>query len=77
MVERILRVPQLGPRRAAAAASDAPLALAVDGASHELPSRHDCLHIETAGGLAEYRIEPATASAALDACLIELLPVAA
>ena len=57
-------------------ASDA-LALAVDGASHELPSRHDCLHIETAGGLAEYRIEPATASAALDACLIELLPVAA
>ena len=33
--------------------------------------------IETAGGLAEYRIEPATASAALDACLIELLPVAA
>ena len=31
-------------------ASDAPLALAVDGASHELPSRHDCLHIETAGG---------------------------
>ena len=75
MVERILRVPQLGPRRAAPA-SDAPLALAVDGARHELPSRHDCLHIETAGGLAEYRIEPATASAALDACLIEL-PVAA
>lgn len=58
-------------------ASDAPLALAVDGARHELSSRHDCLHIETAGGLAEYRIEPATASAALDACLIELLPVAA
>lgn len=58
-------------------ASDAPLALAVDGARHELPSRHDCLHIETAGGLAEYRIEPAMASAALDACLIELLPVAA
>lgn len=47
------------------------LSVGVNGAPHELPSRYDCLHIETTDGLAEYCLEGGDA---LDACVIELLP---
>lgn len=50
------------------------LPIRVNGTPHALPSRYDCLHIELADGLAEYRLE---GEAALDACVIELLPRAA
>ncbi|CAB5515373.1 HutD family protein [Achromobacter anxifer] len=47
------------------------LSVRVNGAPHALPSRYDCLHVESRGGLAEYGLE---AAAPLDACVIELLP---
>lgn len=50
------------------------MSVRVDAAAHTLPSRYDCLHVERQDGLAEYRLEGA---AALDACVIELLPRAA
>ena len=42
-----------------------------DGHVLPAPARYDCLHLESAEGLAEYRLESATV---LDACLIELQP---
>ncbi|MBO1015453.1 HutD family protein [Achromobacter sp. SD115] len=50
------------------------LSIGVNGTAHALPSRYDCLHAEPADGLVEYRLE---GEAALDACVIELLPRAA
>ena len=47
------------------------LVVRINGAPHALPSRYDCLHAASSGGLAEYRLE---AEAPLDACVIELLP---
>lgn len=52
-------------------AASGALSVRVDGVPHALPSRYDCLHVESAGGLAEYRLESGTP---LDACVIELLP---
>lgn len=47
------------------------LSVCINGAPQVLPSRYDCLHVESAGDLSEYRLE---GDAPLDACVIELLP---
>jgi environmental stress-induced protein Ves len=49
------------------------LSVRVNGAAHAMAGRYDCLHAEGPQGLSEYRLDGA---GALDACVIELSPLA-